>query len=46
MRANSNLQKQRFWYQAAFFSLFVLAPPLDLFRFDLNLNHFFFLGTR
>ena len=35
---------QRCAFQAAFFSLFVLAPPLDLFRFDLHLNHFFFLG--
>ncbi|RDH83285.1 MAG: 4Fe-4S binding protein [endosymbiont of Escarpia spicata] len=37
-------QRLRFWFQAGFFILFVLAPPLDLFRFDLNLNHFFFLG--
>ncbi|RLJ22143.1 4Fe-4S binding protein [bacterium endosymbiont of Escarpia laminata] len=37
-------QRLRSWFQAGFFSLFVLAPPLDLFRFDLNLNHFLFLG--
>jgi ferredoxin-type protein NapH len=37
-------QKNRFWFQAGFFTLFVLAPPLDLFRFDLTQNHFFFLG--
>lgn len=37
-------QRLRSWFQAGFFILFVLAPPLDLFRFDLNLNHFFFLG--
>ncbi|MBL3528322.1 MAG: 4Fe-4S binding protein [gamma proteobacterium endosymbiont of Lamellibrachia anaximandri] len=37
-------QRLRSWFQAGFFLLFVLAPPLDLFRFDLNLNHFFFLG--
>ncbi|QYZ65938.1 MAG: 4Fe-4S binding protein [Gammaproteobacteria bacterium (ex Lamellibrachia satsuma)] len=37
-------QRLRFWFQAGFFILFVLAPPLDLFRFDLNLNNFFFLG--
>ncbi|MBL3618995.1 MAG: 4Fe-4S binding protein [gamma proteobacterium endosymbiont of Lamellibrachia anaximandri] len=37
-------QRLRFWFQAGFFILFVLAPPLNLFRFDLNLNHFFFLG--
>lgn len=28
----------------AFFLLFILAPPLDSFRFDLNANHLFFLG--
>ncbi len=37
-------QRLRSWFQAGFFILFVFAPPLDLFRFDLNLNHFFFLG--
>lgn len=41
---NTRLQRRRFGFQAAFFTLFVLAPPLDLLRFDLNLNHFFFLG--
>ncbi|WP_428609747.1 4Fe-4S binding protein [Sedimenticola sp.] len=40
----TKLQKNRFWFQAGFFTLFVLAPPLDLFRFDLTQNHFFFLG--
>lgn len=30
--------------QTAFFALFVLAPPLDLFRLDLTLGHFIFLG--
>lgn len=40
----TKLQKKRFWFQAGFFILFVLAPPLDLFRFDLTQNHFFFLG--
>ncbi len=37
-------QTTRNGFQLGFFLLFVLAPPLDLFRFDLNLNHFFFLG--
>lgn len=37
-------QINRFWFQAGFFCLFILAPPLDLFRFDLTRNHFFFLG--
>ena len=40
----TKLQKRRFWFQTGFFALFVLAPPLDLFRFDLTQNHFFFLG--
>ncbi|MCW8944377.1 MAG: 4Fe-4S binding protein [Sedimenticola sp.] len=40
----TKLQKNRVWFQAGFFALFVLAPPLDLFRFDLTQNHFFFLG--
>ncbi|MGD8932556.1 MAG: 4Fe-4S binding protein [Chromatiales bacterium] len=31
-------------FQLGFFLLFVLAPPLDLFRFDLTLNHFIVLG--
>jgi polyferredoxin len=30
--------------RAAFFALFVLAPPLDIFRFDLTLGHFIFFG--
>ena len=44
MGGHTGLQRKRFAFQAAFFTLFVLAPPLDLLRFDLNLNHFFFLG--
>ena len=44
MRPRSRLQRRRFWFQAGFFVLFVLAPPLDLFRFDLTRNHFFLLG--
>lgn len=30
--------------RSAFFALFVLAPPLDLFRLDLNLGHFILFG--
>ena len=30
--------------QAGFFVLFVLAPPLDIFRLDLNLGHFILFG--
>ena len=37
-------QQKRLLFQAGFFILFVLAPVFDLFRFDLNLKHFFFLG--
>ena len=37
-------QQKRLWFQAGFFILFLLAPVFDLFRFDLNLKHFFFLG--
>ncbi|MGB3918539.1 MAG: 4Fe-4S binding protein [Thiothrix litoralis] len=38
------MQRYRTLARLAFFALFVLAPPLDLFRFDLTLNHLFFLG--
>ncbi|WP_303902271.1 4Fe-4S binding protein [Thiohalomonas denitrificans] len=34
----------RLWLRSAFFVLFVLAPPLDLFRFDLTLGHLFLFG--
>jgi polyferredoxin len=36
-------QTQRLFWRAAFFALFILAPPLDIFRFDLTLNHFVLL---
>lgn len=36
-------QQKRLIWRSAFFLLFLLAPPLDLFRFDLNENHFIFL---
>lgn len=44
MHGKTKLQQRRFWFQAGFFLLFILAPPLDLLRFDLNQNHLFFLG--
>lgn len=44
MRLASPLQRRRLLFQAGFFVLFVLAPPLDLFRYDLNVDHFYFLG--
>ncbi len=37
-------QRKRLLFQAGFFTLFLLAPVFDLFRLDLNLKHFFFLG--
>ncbi|HGG61054.1 MAG TPA: 4Fe-4S binding protein [Gammaproteobacteria bacterium] len=37
-------QQQRLLWRSGFFLLFVLAPVLDLFRFDLNENHLVFLG--
>ncbi|KHD06369.1 (Fe-S)-binding protein [Candidatus Thiomargarita nelsonii] len=37
-------QKQRLVARTAFFILFIVAPPLDIFRFDLTLNHFIFFG--
>jgi polyferredoxin len=40
----SNTQRSRLLTQAGFFILFLLAPVFDLFRLDLNLKHFFFLG--
>jgi polyferredoxin len=36
-------QQQRLIWRSAFFLLFLLAPPLDLFRFDLTQNHFILL---
>jgi polyferredoxin len=38
------LQRWRAWFQIGFFALFVLAPPLDLFRLDLTKGHFILLG--
>ncbi len=37
------LERRRSWFQTSFFILFLLAPPLDLFRLDLNQGHFFLL---
>ena len=38
------MQRARLFTQSGFFILFLLAPVFDLFRLDLNLGHFFFLG--
>ncbi len=38
------LQRRRRVFQIGFFGLFVLAPPLDLLRFDLTRGHAVLLG--
>jgi polyferredoxin len=43
-RSRTRLQYRRAWFQVGFFTLFVLAPPLDLLRFDLTLGHAILLG--
>lgn len=37
-------QHKRLAYQLVFFAVFVLAPPLDIFRLDLNLKHLILFG--
>ena len=37
-------ERQRLLMRSAFFALFVLAPPLDIFRLDLTLGHFILFG--
>lgn len=37
-------QNKRLMSRVLFFMLFVLAPPLDIFRLDLNLGHMIFFG--
>ncbi|WP_457673590.1 4Fe-4S binding protein [Thiolapillus sp.] len=39
----NKIQKQRLAWRTGFFLLFILAPVFDLFRFDLERNHFYFL---
>lgn len=36
-------QQHRLLWRSGFFALFLLAPPLDIFRFDLTQNHFILL---
>ena len=38
------LQLKRRIFQTSFFILFILAPVFNIFRLDLNLGHFIFLG--
>jgi len=40
------LQRRRRLFQAGFFALFLVAPALDLLRFDLNDAQLWFLGQR
>lgn len=42
--ARTLLQRKRAWFQISFFALFVLAPPLDIFRIDLTQGHAILLG--
>lgn len=39
-----DLQRWRSSTQTGFFALFLLAPPLDIFRYDLTLGHFILFG--
>jgi polyferredoxin len=39
-----HIQRWRSITQTGFFTLFVVAPPLDIFRYDLTLGHFIILG--
>ena len=40
------MQRRRLFFQLGFFALFLLAPALDLLRFDLNEAQLWFLGQR
>ena len=40
----NRVQRQRLIWRTAFFVLFLVAPLLDLFRFDLTRGHFIILG--
>ncbi|MGB5570873.1 MAG: 4Fe-4S binding protein, partial [Sedimenticolaceae bacterium] len=42
--AATGLQRCRLAFQAGFFLLFVLAPPLDILRIDLTRGHAILLG--
>ena len=43
-QSDSSRQLKRRIYQTGFFILFIIAPIFNLFRLDLNLGHFIFLG--
>jgi polyferredoxin len=42
----ARLQRRRRWFQAAFFAFFLLAPALNLLRFDLTEAQLWVLGQR
>ncbi len=42
--SRNSLQQRRLLLRSAFFALFVMATPLDLFRLDLTLGHFILFG--
>ncbi|WP_353396002.1 4Fe-4S binding protein [Hydrogenophaga sp. 5NK40-0174] len=44
--AVTRLQRRRLFFQLGFFALFLLAPALNLLRFDLNETQLWFLGQR
>jgi polyferredoxin len=46
VRGAQRLQRRRHWMQAGFFAFFVLAPALNLLRFDLNETQLWVLGMR
>lgn len=46
VRNAHRLQRRRHWMQAGFFAFFVLAPALNLLRFDLNETQLWVLGMR
>lgn len=41
---HNRTQKKRIAFQVAFFTLFILAPVFDLFRYDLDAGHAWLLG--
>jgi len=40
----AHIQRWRSITQVGFFSLFIVAPPLNIFRYDLTLGHFILFG--
>ena len=44
--ASATLQRRRRWFQLSFFAVFLLAPALNLLRFDLTETQLWVLGFR